>query len=104
MKIDIFNHLFPKRFYDEHISRGDSFKDMGKRVQNIRTIVDLDHRFRALDEFGEYLQLITLPGPPIEELAGPEQSPLLAKIANDGLAELVRKHPDRFIGFGAGLP
>jgi aminocarboxymuconate-semialdehyde decarboxylase len=104
MKIDIFNHLFPKRFYSDYISRGDSFKDMGRRVQNIPTIFDLDRRFRALDEFGEYVQLLTLPGPPIEELAGPEESPMLAKIANDDFAELVRKHPDRFIGFGAGLP
>jgi aminocarboxymuconate-semialdehyde decarboxylase len=104
VKIDIFNHLFPRRFYDDYIARGDSFKDMGKRVQNIPTIVDLDRRFRALDEFGEYLQVITLPGPPVEELAGPAETPMLAKIANDGLADLVRKHPDRFLGFGAGLP
>ena len=29
MKIDIFNHLFPKRFFDECISRGSAGKDMG---------------------------------------------------------------------------
>ena len=52
MKIDIFNHLFPRRFFEEHIAGGAAGRDIGKRVQNIPTIVDLDKRFRALDEFG----------------------------------------------------
>ena len=27
----------------------------------------------------------------------------LARVANDSMAELVRKHPDRFVGFAAAL-
>jgi uncharacterized protein len=104
MKIDIFNHLFPRGYYERFITKGAAGKDMGKRVQNIATIVDLDQRFRALDAFGDYRQLLTLPAPPIEVLAGPERSPELAKVANDELAEVVAKHPDRFIAFAAGLP
>ena len=38
MKIDLFNHFFPKRFFEEFVHRGRGFKDMGKRVQNIPTI------------------------------------------------------------------
>jgi predicted TIM-barrel fold metal-dependent hydrolase len=103
MKIDIFNHFFPKRFFDEFVVNSGR-KDLGKRVQNVPTIADLDARFRVMDEFGEYRQLLSLAAPPLEAMAGPEKSPLLAKIANDGLAELVRKYPDRFIGFTASLP
>src|SRR5438552_6173874 len=104
VKIDIFNHFFPKQFFDKYISAGAGGKDIGKRVQNIATIMDLDKRFRILDEFGEYLQVLTLPAPPLEILAGPEKSPQLAKEGNDGLAEIVLKYPDRFIGFAASLP
>ena len=78
MKIDIFNHIFPKKYYDKYIDAGQSGKDMGKRVANIKTIVDVDSRFRALDPLGDYVQVITLPVLPIEVLAGPEKSPELA--------------------------
>lgn len=105
MKIDIFNHFFPKRFWDEFINIGDKLGGgMGKRVQNISNIADLDHRFRIMDEFGDYCQIISLPGPPVEIMAGPDKSPDMAKIANDGFAELVAKHPKRFPSFVAALP
>ena len=103
MKIDIFNHIFPRKFWEKYIDRGSSGKDIGKRVANIQTIVDVDSRLRILDEFGDYVQVLTLPMPPLEILAGPDKSPRLAKEGNDGLAELVQKH-DRFLGFGAALP
>jgi aminocarboxymuconate-semialdehyde decarboxylase len=104
MKIDIFNHFFPKKYFDTYVDKGSDLKDMGKRVQSIRNIMDLDNRFRVMDEFGEYCQVLSLPAPPVEILAGPDQSPTLAKVANDGLAELVAKYPQRFLGFVACLP
>lgn len=103
MKIDIFNHFFPKSFYDKYIDIGSRGRDMGKRVQHIRTIADLDARLRALDPLGDYVQVLTLPVPPLDVLAGPERTPDLAREANDGLAELVEKQ-DRFLAFGAALP
>src|SRR4051812_17226700 len=69
LKIDIFNHLFPKRFFDEFINVGDKLGGMEKRVQNISHIMDLDNRFRVMDEFGDYFQIISLPGPPVELIA-----------------------------------
>src|SRR5438034_5988509 len=37
-------------------------------------------------------------------LGSPDKTPELARIANDGLAELCRKHPDRFPTFIASMP
>src|ERR1700733_3669010 len=104
MKIDLFNHFFPPRYSHEVIEAGLAGKDMGKRVRNVPTIADLDARFRVMDEFGEYCQFLSLPAPQMEIMAPPDKSPELARIANDGLAELVAKYPDRFIGFAASLP
>ena len=104
MKIDLFNHFFPKRYFEQFIDTG-GIRDIGKRVRNIQAIHDLDFRFQVADEFGEgYTQFLTLPAPPIETLGPREKSPEAARIANDGLAELCRKHPDRFIGFAAAMP
>jgi predicted TIM-barrel fold metal-dependent hydrolase len=104
MKIDIFNHIFPKTFYEKMIQIAPNAKDINKRVRNIPCIVDLDERFRIMDRFGDYVQIICLPNPPLESLASPPLSTDLARLANDGMAELVRKYPDRFPGFIASLP
>ena len=104
MKIDIFNHVFPRAFYDRYVVKGAVGKDIGKRVANIPVAVDLDLRFKTMDEFGDFRQVITLPAPPIEIMGGPNESPAIAQAANDGLAELVGKHPDRFLAFSASLP
>ena len=101
MKIDIFNHVFPKGFFDRYIASGAAGKEIGKRMANARVGFDLDLRFRVLDEFGDVCQVITLGQPPIEALGGAAESPAIAREANEGLAELVAKHSDRFIAFAA---
>jgi aminocarboxymuconate-semialdehyde decarboxylase len=104
VKIDIFNHVFPKGWFDRYIASGAAGKEIGKRMANATVGFDLDYRFRVLDEFGDVRQVITLGQPPIETLGGPAESPAIAREANDGLAELVAKHPDRFIAFAASMP
>ena len=100
-KIDIFNHIFPKTFYNKMLSILPNGRDMNKRVRNIPSIVDLDERFRIMDKFGDYVQVICIPNPPIETFGSHAND--LARLANDGMAELVAKYPDRFPGFIASL-
>jgi len=104
MKIDIFNHIFPKSYFDKMTKVAPNGKDMHKRVRNIPCIVDLDERFKIMDMFDEYAQIICLGSPPIEVFGPPPISTDMAKLANDGMAELVQKYPDRFPGFIASLP
>jgi len=104
MKIDIFAHIFPKTYFDKMISVAPNGKDMHKRVRNVPSIVELDERFRIMDMFNEYAQIICLGSPPIEVFGPPPISTDMAKLANDGMAELVRKYPDRFPGFIASVP
>jgi predicted TIM-barrel fold metal-dependent hydrolase len=105
MKLDIFNHIFPQKFYARMLEVAPNGKDMHKRVREIPCIVDLKERFRIMDQFGDdYAQVICLPSPPIEVFGAPAVTNELARLANDGMAELVRKYPKRFPAFVASLP
>ena len=60
-KIDVFNHIFPER-YVTHMQRvAPGLKDAGKRVRGVPMLVDLDVRFRVMDAFEDYQQILYLP-------------------------------------------
>lgn len=77
---------------------------MQKRVRGVRALYDLDHRFKLMEPYQDYAQVLSLATPPIEALADHTQTPQLARLANKGLAELCQRYPDRFVGFVASLP
>ena len=104
MKIDTFCHIFPRKFYDRMLTISERAATMQKRIRGIPAMVDLDLRFRMMDRFKEYVQVVSLAAPPIEALGDRKASPNLARLGNDGLAELVAAHPDRFPAFVASLP
>src|SRR4030042_2437255 len=104
MKIDVFNHIFPKKYFDKMVKLMPNGADMYKRVRNVPSIVDLDVRFKMMDLFEDYAQVICIGAPPIEAYGPPPVSTDLAQVANDGMAELGQKYPQRFPGFLASLP
>src|SRR4029450_12579979 len=79
-------------------------KDIGKRTRGVPMLHDLAVRFRVMEQFPEYQQVLSLPTPPIEIFATPAQAVDLARIANDNMAELVERYPDHFVAFTAALP
>ena len=101
--IDIYCHIFPERFFQEIIRVAPNLTNIGQRLRNVKKLFDLDLRFGEMDQYGDYRQVISLPNPPIEDLAGGETGLALARIGNDAMAELARKHPDRFAGFVAAV-
>jgi predicted TIM-barrel fold metal-dependent hydrolase len=107
LKLDVFPHIFPQAFF-ERMKRiagaNPALAASIKRWLNIPVLWDLDARLRMMKKFRGYQQVLTLSLPAIEFLAGPEESPALAKLANDGMAEIVASHPDQFPAFVASLP
>jgi uncharacterized protein len=101
--IDIFNHFMPAAYF-ERLRRLVPDHPAATAFPRLQTLWDIDARLRLLDQFGEYQQVLSLANPPIELLGTPEQTADLARIANDGLAELCRLHPQRFPTFIASLP
>ncbi|TMJ09762.1 MAG: amidohydrolase [Bacillati bacterium ANGP1] len=103
-RIDISAHILPKRYFDAVMAAAPAGFYMQKRVSAIPTLVDLDARFRILDRFDDYVQVLSLALPPVEAVASPGKSAELARIANEELSALVTKYPDRFAAGVAGLP
>ena len=101
MIIDIFTHVVPQQYMDRMGRIAPNLADMGKRMRGLKTLYDMDARFRTMDPFDDYRQLVTMSLPSIESYADAKTGPELARIANDAMAELCRKHPDRFAGFAA---
>ncbi len=103
-KIDIFNHIYPAPYFERVMKVAPTFKDVGKRMRNVPMLTDLDERFRVMDRFDDYEQVLSIATPPIDEFAHGQDSIDLARVANDGMAELVARYPDRFPAFVASLP
>ena len=106
MRIDAFNHFFPKRFFDKMLEVAGGLSDIGKRMREVPAVHDLDVRLRIIDSFDDYAQVQSLAMPPLEVLSkGDVALELeLARIANDSQAELVARHPDQFPAFIASIP
>ena len=106
MKIDAFTHIIPRRYWERFLKLevNEQTANRRKRASTVDTLVDLDERFRQMDEFGEYRQVINMAGAPVHDLGSPQTSRDMARLGNESLAELVREHPDRFVGFTACLP
>ncbi len=103
MIVDIYTHIMPPEFLKAMEGLGGG-SGLVKRMNAIQELHNLDARFRAMDAFGDYRQIISLPNPPLEVVATPERGRELARVANDAMAEMVGKHPDRLPGFVAALP
>jgi predicted TIM-barrel fold metal-dependent hydrolase len=109
MKIDIFPHIIPLKYKEalHKITASDKSPPGHREVDKIEalpSLFDLDVRFRIMDKYGDLLQVLTLGAPGVEDIAGPKEAAELARIANDGMAELVRKYPDKFVAAVASLP
>src|ERR1700683_239696 len=84
--IDLYCHISPARFLDEMNKLAPKLGNIAARLRGVQKIHDLDARFREMDQFGDYRQVVSLPNPPIEDIATPGQGLALARLAHDGLA------------------
>ena len=101
--IDIFNHFMPQSTF-ERVRQLVPHHPAMKAFPERPALWDVDARLRMMDEFPGLQQVLSLSNPPIEQLGGPELTPQIARIANDGLAELCRRHPKYFPTFIASMP
>ena len=110
-KIDAFAHILPRSYF-ERLERQLEKTMAPSQLDYYRTgvfsfdpvLTNLDARWRKIEPYGDYAQVLVLAVPPLEEVGPPEVAAEFARIANDAMAELVQQFPDRFVGFAAALP
>lgn len=102
-RIDAYNHIIPKAYF-EKLSEVAPDPGIIKFFGALAPLHDRDAHLRLLDGFDDYRQVLSLANPPVEMLGSPDQTPALARLANDGLAATVKANPDRFPTFIASMP
>lgn len=103
-KIDVFTHITSPKYLAalEKKVNPAILKDIPCRW--LPALGDLNLRFQVMDEFPDYMQILTQANPPVENICEPKDALELSRIANDEMAELCVKYPDRFAGAVAMLP
>src|SRR5262245_31657833 len=101
--VDIYCHIAPEKFFQEMNRIAPRLGNIAARLRGVKKLFDLDERFREVDQFGDYRQIISLPNPPIEDFAPGEVGLELARIGDDAMAELCARFPQRFPTFVAAL-
>jgi predicted TIM-barrel fold metal-dependent hydrolase len=102
MKIDVFSHIWPEKYFAAMQKKMPSIADFreAKHAAN----VNVKARINYMNRYPDVLHVLTVSLPPLETLFKPADAIKLAKIANDELAELVENYPDKFIAGVACLP
>ena len=89
-KIDVFPHILPKPYFDKMLSMSSRSAYMQKRVRDIPVMYDLDVRFRIMEQYQDYAQVLTLNLPPIEVVAGPKEGGMMEYLSFSDDAKVVR--------------
>jgi predicted TIM-barrel fold metal-dependent hydrolase len=102
MKIDIFSHILTERYLSIYRKKAPAIENQIEVLTP--PVVDLQIRFRLMNRYPDVLQMLTVANVPLEKFVSPKDAVELAQIANDELADLVLKYPDKFFGAVACLP
>lgn len=103
MRIDVWTHLLSPAYRRQIEEAGQGAPGPAAFLLANPTLYDLDQRFEVMDRFGDYRQILApIPGPHayVRRDGGREVVELVRR-NNEEMAEIVRRHPDRFVGFAA---
>ena len=109
MVIDIFTHVITPKYLSTLEKMAADGKipplsDLFLWETQIPGIMDVKDRFKLMDDHPEVTEVISMTGPFLEAIAKPKEAIELARVANDEIAELIVKYPERFISGVAFLP
>ena len=103
MKIDIFAHFLPKKYSDMLHQKAEDQVRMWSGNRN-PGLSNIEVRLRVMEMYPDVTQVLTVATPPLETLVTTSEAIELARIANDEMAEVVSKYPNKFLSAVACLP
>jgi aminocarboxymuconate-semialdehyde decarboxylase len=114
LNIDFHNHFYPNAYIKE-LKREEGYASVSKDEFGRLLIhytgdynvvvgphIDIEHRLKDMDKNDIDMQVLTLTTPGVER-ESIERGKKLAKLTNDGFADIIEKYPDRFTAL-ATLP
>lgn len=104
IKIDVYPHIMPVKYKERLFKKAKKKFYLRDVTDATPTLWDLNERFRIMDKYEGLKQVLTIASPGLEDAVAPKEAVTLSKIANDSMAELVAKYPDRFVAGVACLP
>lgn len=97
--IDVYSHITPPKYKDL----------LNKTLPNLfgfpdPSLWDMEYRFKLMDHFEGLVQVLTVSLPSLDKVPDIDKAKDLAKCANDEMAALINKYPERFVAAAASLP
>jgi predicted TIM-barrel fold metal-dependent hydrolase len=102
MKIDIYSHILPEK-YVKYCGQKATKTINSVEFRN-RAVTDIEMRLKLMERFPDILQVLTISNPPLDLMVSPEDAVELSRIANDEMAELLFKYPNKFYTAVACVP
>ena len=103
-KIDMFCHVLPKKFKDAILEKTPKTSYYYEANIIRPALWDMDIRLKLMDRMPDIREVISAGVPPVELYVSGKDAVDMARMCNDEIAEIVSKHPDRFLGAVACLP
>ena len=101
--IDMFPHILPAKYNEALLKKAKPCYYL--EANRIRpALANLEDRLKFMDKVGGLREVLTLGAPPPEYALSPKDAVDLVRMANDEMAGLVNKYPDRFPAAVASLP
>jgi predicted TIM-barrel fold metal-dependent hydrolase len=104
MKIDVFTHFAPPKYRAALNKKVSKKPYLLSPLELTPAINDMEARLSLMEDYEDYVQVLTLAGPPLDAVVSSAHGAELAKIVNDEMAELQFKYPNRIVGAMATLP
>ena len=101
--IDVFSHFVPPAVLARFLDLKPGFPALSA-FGGLPELWDIDARLRSLDPFPGVQQILNFGNPPVETFGTPVVAAELARLANEEMAKLCARYPDRFPAFTAVLP
>jgi aminocarboxymuconate-semialdehyde decarboxylase len=99
-RIDTHAHLWPVEYLDFIEASGEHITEVARNIRATASPADLQARFAMMDKAGVSKQVLSAT-PQMVQTADAATCAAGARMINDTYADLVQRHPDRFLAYGA---
>jgi len=102
LRIDIHGHYFPNEYLDmlDRFGGGGTGTAIARNAPGSGSPQELQSRFQMMDRAGVKMQILSA-APQLPYFENRQNAITAARFVNDAYADIVRRHPDRFVAYAA---